>query len=55
MLLSTLGAVCCVARGNTQHILRSAGGEALLQGIFELACDHRRWLPTASGRDGEDL
>jgi len=34
LLLSTLGAVCCVARGNTQHILRSAGGEALLQGIF---------------------
>ncbi|WP_262264477.1 ketopantoate reductase family protein [Pantoea dispersa] len=34
LLLSTLGAVCCVARGNTQHILRSDGGEALLQGIF---------------------
>ncbi|OWS73164.1 2-dehydropantoate 2-reductase [Pantoea sp. VS1] len=34
LLLSTLGAVCCVARGNTQHILRSVGGEALLQGIF---------------------
>lgn len=34
LLLSTLGAVCCVARGNTQQILTSRGGEALLQGVF---------------------
>jgi len=34
LLLSTLGAVCCLARGNTQQILTSHGGEALLQGIF---------------------
>ena len=34
LLLSTLGAVCCIARGNTQQVLRSQGGEALLQGIF---------------------
>jgi 2-dehydropantoate 2-reductase len=33
-LLSTLGAVCCLARGNTQQILTSRGGEALLQGVF---------------------
>jgi len=34
LLLSTLGAVCCLARGNTQQILTSRGGEALLQDIF---------------------
>ncbi|MDH2066339.1 ketopantoate reductase family protein [Pantoea sp. GD03673] len=34
LLLSTLGAVCCLARGNTQQVLTSRGGEALLQGIF---------------------
>lgn len=34
LLLSTLGAVCCLGRGNTQQILTSQGGEALLQGIF---------------------
>ncbi|WP_158782826.1 ketopantoate reductase family protein [Pantoea sp. BAV 3049] len=34
LLLSTLGAVCCIARGNTQQVLNSQGGEALLQGIF---------------------
>jgi len=34
LLLSTLGAVCCLVRGNTQQILTSRGGEALLQGIF---------------------
>lgn len=34
LLLSTLGAVCCLARGDTQQVLRSRGGEALLQGIF---------------------
>ncbi|QDY42365.1 ketopantoate reductase family protein [Candidatus Pantoea soli] len=34
LLLSTLGAVCCLARGNTQQVLRSQGGEALLQGVF---------------------
>jgi 2-dehydropantoate 2-reductase len=34
LLLSTLGAVCCLARGNTQQILTSRGGEALLQGVF---------------------
>lgn len=34
LLLSTLGAVCCLARGDTQQILTTRGGEALLQGIF---------------------
>lgn len=34
LLLSTLGAVCCLARGDTRQVLRSSGGEALLQGIF---------------------
>lgn len=34
LLLSTLGAVCCLARGDTQQILTTHGGEALLQGIF---------------------
>ncbi|MBE5252469.1 ketopantoate reductase family protein [Mixta mediterraneensis] len=34
LLLSTLGAVCCLARGNTQQVLQSEGGEALLQSIF---------------------
>jgi 2-dehydropantoate 2-reductase len=34
LLLSTLGAVCCLARGNTQQILAQAGGEMLLQGIY---------------------
>ncbi|WP_343462903.1 ketopantoate reductase family protein [Pantoea sp.] len=34
LLLSTLGAVCCLGRGNTQQVLRSQGGEALLHGIF---------------------
>jgi 2-dehydropantoate 2-reductase len=34
LLLSTLGAVCCIARGNTQQVLTSQGGEALLQTIF---------------------
>ncbi|KAA5933441.1 MULTISPECIES: ketopantoate reductase family protein [Pantoea] len=34
LLLSTLGAVCCQARGDTRQILSSRGGEALLQGIF---------------------
>lgn len=34
LLLSTLGAVCCLARGDTRQILTSRGGEALLQGIF---------------------
>ena len=34
LLLSTLGAVCCLARGNTQQILTSRGGEPLLQGVF---------------------
>ncbi|MGB9097258.1 ketopantoate reductase family protein [Erwinia sp.] len=34
LLLSTLGAVTCLARGNTQQILTSQGGEALLQGLF---------------------
>lgn len=34
LLLSTLGAVCCIARGNTQQVLTSQGGEALLQSIF---------------------
>ncbi|MDE8556700.1 2-dehydropantoate 2-reductase [Pantoea agglomerans] len=34
LLLSTLGAVCCLARGDTRQILTARGGEALLQGIF---------------------
>lgn len=34
LLLSTLGSVCCIGRGNTQQILTSQGGEALLRGIF---------------------
>lgn len=34
LLLSTLGAVCCLARGNTQKVLTSQGGEALLQTVF---------------------
>lgn len=34
LLLSTLGAVCCIARGNTQQVLTSHGGEALLQSVF---------------------
>jgi 2-dehydropantoate 2-reductase len=29
-----LGAVCCLARGNTQQVLTSQGGEALLQAVF---------------------
>lgn len=34
LLLSTLGSVCCLARGNTQQVLKSQGGKALLQAIF---------------------
>ena len=34
LLLSTLGAVCCLARGATRQILTARGGEALLQWIF---------------------
>lgn len=34
LLLSTLGAITCLARGNTQQILNSTGGEALLQVLF---------------------
>ena len=34
LLLSTLGAVCCLARGDTQQVLTSEGGEALLRGLF---------------------
>ncbi|MBZ6388361.1 MULTISPECIES: ketopantoate reductase family protein [Pantoea] len=34
LLLSTLGAVCCLARGDTQQVLTADGGEALLRGIF---------------------
>lgn len=34
LLLSTLGAVCCLARGDTQQALSAEGGEALLRGIF---------------------
>ncbi|KHE00513.1 2-dehydropantoate 2-reductase [Pantoea stewartii] len=34
LLLSTLGAVCCLARGNTQQVLNQPGGEMLLQGIY---------------------
>lgn len=34
LLLSTLGAVCCLARGDTQQALTADGGEALLRGLF---------------------
>lgn len=34
LLLSTLGAVCCLARGDTQQVLTADGGETLLRGIF---------------------
>lgn len=34
LLLSTLGAVCCLARGDTQQALTAEGGEALLRTIF---------------------
>jgi len=34
LLLSTLGAVCCLARGDTRQALTADGGEALLRGIF---------------------
>lgn len=34
LLLSTLGAVTSLSRGNTQQVLQSPGGETLLQGLF---------------------
>ena len=34
LLLSTLGAFCCLARGDTQQALTAEGGEALLRGLF---------------------
>ncbi len=34
LLLSTLGAVTCLSRGNTQQVVRSAGGGVLLQSLF---------------------
>ncbi|WP_312242299.1 ketopantoate reductase family protein [Pantoea sp.] len=34
LLLSTLGAVTSLSRGNTQQVLQSPGGEILLQGLF---------------------
>lgn len=34
LLLSTLGAVCCLTRGDTRQALAADGGEALLRGIF---------------------
>ena len=34
LLLSTLGAVCCLARGDTQQVLTTEGGEALLRALF---------------------
>ncbi len=34
LLLSTLGAVCCITRGDTQQLLQSQGGETLLQTVF---------------------
>lgn len=34
LLLSTLGAVTCLSRGNTQQVLQSAGGDTLLNTIF---------------------
>lgn len=34
LLLSTLGAVCCLARGDTQQVLTAEGGEALLRDLF---------------------
>lgn len=35
LLLGTLGAVTCLSRGNTQQILQTAGGEALLRALFQ--------------------
>lgn len=34
LLLGTLGAVCCLARGDTQQVLTTEGGEALLRALF---------------------
>lgn len=34
LLLSTLGAFCCLTRGDTQQALSAEGGEALLHGLF---------------------
>lgn len=34
LLLSTLGAFCCLTRGDTRQALTAEGGEALLRGIF---------------------
>lgn len=34
LLLSTLGAVTCLSRGNTQQVLQAPSGEVLLKGIF---------------------
>jgi len=34
LLLSTLGAVCCLTRGDTRQALTAEGGEALLRGLF---------------------
>lgn len=34
LLLSTLGAVTCLSRGDTQRVLQSPGGETLLQDLF---------------------
>jgi len=34
LLLSTLGAVTCLARGDTRQVMASSGGETLLHGLF---------------------
>lgn len=34
LLLSTLGAVTCLSRGNTQQVLQTSGGGALLRDLF---------------------
>lgn len=34
LLLSTLGAVTCLARGDTRQVVVSAGGQAMLTGLF---------------------
>nr|WP_314420256.1 ketopantoate reductase family protein [uncultured Erwinia sp.] len=34
LLLSTLGAVTCLARGDTRQVIASGGGQAMLSGLF---------------------
>ncbi|MEJ4044145.1 ketopantoate reductase family protein [Erwinia sp. SLM-02] len=35
LLLSTLGAVTCLARGDTRQVIASGGGQAMLSGLFQ--------------------